>query len=394
MMLSNETKSLIHLSMIPGIGIQTIRALLQAFSSAQKALEATAQELAEVDGLGPQFSRKLTEGRAKVPIDREIELIRTHDCRVITIHDEAYPALLKQIEGHPLLLYIKGELPPENALGIAVVGPRSPTEYGKTIGYQFSHQLATHGVTIVSGLARGIDTCAHRGALEASGRTVAVLGNGLASVYPEENRNLVDEIVKEGALISEFPMTMRPARVNFPRRNRVMSGLTAGTLVVEASEQSGALITARYAAEQGREVFAVPGQIFSKLSRGPHRLIDQGAHLVHTIDDILDAIPRHYQESVSRPPPSAPSEERQSLPTRKGADDIGRPNEPQPAPTPQLQLSTDEQTVLDAVGVPHSHIDEIARTTQLPINKVSGILVMLELKGAVQQLPGKQFAKK
>ena len=394
MMLSNETKSLIHLSMIPGIGIQTIRALLQVFSSAQKALEATSQELAEVDGLGPKLSRKLTEGRAKVPIDREIELIRTHNCRVITIHDEAYPSLLKQIEGGPLLLYTKGELPPENALGIAVVGSRSPTEYGKTISSQLSQQLATRGVTIVSGLARGIDTCAHRGALEAGGRTVAVLGNGLASVYPAENSSLVDEIVKEGALISEFPMTMRPAPVNFPRRNRVMSGLTAGTVVVEASDQSGALITARYAAEQGREVFAVPGQIFSKLSKGTHRLINQGAHLVNTIDDILDAIPHHYQDSTSQSAPSNRPEERQFSPDRKVTDDTGPTNAPKPAPTPQLQLSTDEQMVLDAVAVPHSHIDEIARTTQLPINKVSGILVMLELKGAVQQLPGKQFAKK
>jgi DNA processing protein len=394
MMLSNETKSLIHLSMIPGVGIQTIRALLQVFSSAQNALEATSQELAEVDGLGPQFCRRLTEGRGRVAIDREIQLIRTHNCRVITIHDEAYPPILKQVEGCPLLLYIKGELPPEDTLGIAVVGSRSPTEYGKTISSQLSHQLATHGVTVVSGLARGIDTYAHRGALEANGRTVAVLGNGLASVYPEENKSLVDEIVKDGALISEFPMTMKPKARNFPRRNCVMSGLTAGTLVVEASDRSGALITARFAAEQGREVFAVPGQIFSKLSRGTHRLINQGAHLVNTIDDILDAIPRHYLESVPRPSPSDHPEERQSLPSRKGEDDTVLTNVPKPAPTPQLQLSTDERTVLDAVAAPHSHIDEIARTTQLPINKVSGILVMLELKGAVQQLPGKQFAKK
>ena len=395
MMLSNETKSLIHLSIIPGVGIQTIQALLQAFSSAQNALEATSQELAEVDGLGPHLCRQLTEGRARVPIDREIELIRTHNCRVITIHDEAYPSLLKQIEGCPLLLYIKGELPPEDALGIAVVGSRSPTEYGKTIGYQISHELATHGVTVVSGLARGIDTCAHRGTLEAGGRTIAVLGNGLASpVYPEENRPLVDEIVKDGALISEFPMTMQPIAKNFPRRNRVISGLTVGTLVVEASDRSGALITARHAAEQGREVFAVPGQIDSESSKGTNHLINQGAHLVNTIDDIFDAIPRHYLESSPRPSPADGSKERQPSPSRKAVDDTLRTNVPKPPPTPLPQLSTDEQTVLDAVAHPCSHIDEIARATQLPIGKVLGILVMLELKDVVQQLPGKQFAKK
>ena len=395
-MLSNETKSLIHLSMIRGVGIQTIRCLLQAFSSAQNALEATSQELAEVDGLGTHVCRQLTEGRVQVAIDREIELIRTHNCRVITICDEAYPSLLKQVEGCPLLLYIKGELlPPEDALSIAVVGSRRPTEYGKTISYRLSHQLATHGVTIVSGLARGIDTFAHRGALEASGRTIAVLGNGLASpVYPEDNGPLVDEIVKDGALISEFPMTMQPIAKNFPRRNRVISGLTVGTLVVEASDRSGALITARHAAEQGREVFAVPGQIDSESSKGTNHLINQGAHLVNTIDDIFDAIPRHYLESSPRLSPADGSKERQPSPSRKAVDDTVLTNVPKPPPTPLPPLSTDEQTVLDAVAHPCSHIDEIARATQLPIGKVLGILVMLELKDVVQQLPGKQFAKK
>ena len=395
-MLSNETKSLIHLSMIRGVGIQTIRCLLQAFSSAQNALEATSQELAEVDGLGTHVCRQLTEGRVQVAIDREIELIRTHNCRVITIYDEAYPSLLKQVEGCPLLLYIKGELlPPEDALSIAVVGSRRPTEYGKTISYRLSHQLATHGVTIVSGLARGIDTFAHRGALEASGRTIAVLGNGLASpVYPEDNGPLVDEIVKDGALISEFPMTMQPIAKNFPRRNRVISGLTVGTLVVEASDRSGALITARHAAEQGREVFAVPGQIDSESSKGTNHLINQGAHLVNTIDDIFDAIPRHYLESSPRLSPADGSKERQPSPSRKAVDDTVLTNVPKPPPTPLPPLSTDEQTVLDAVAHPCSHIDEIARATQLPIGKVLGILVMLELKDVVQQLPGKQFAKK
>ena len=393
-MLSADTKSLIHLNLIPGIGNHTIRRLLTAFGSAEKSLAATSEELAQIDGLTPDVRQQLIDGRSRAPLAQELELIEQHQCHVVTINDDTYPPLLKQIDDAPALLYIIGEFPLPDTPSIAIVGSRSPTEYGKTTSKQLSYQLAERDITVVSGFARGIDTCVHRGALEAGGRTVAVFGCGLSIIYPETNRALAAEITESGALISEFPMTMPPRGKNFPRRNRVISGLTLGTLVVEASERSGSLITARHAAEQGREVFAVPGQIFSGVSRGTHSLINQGATLINSVDDLLEALPQDYTQILggqSLEPPSA-----------KQPDKIARPQsvEKRSTPTPQpkakveLNLTPEEQTVLSVMNADSVHIDEITRVTQLPIGKVSSLLVMLELKGIVQQLPGKQFVKK
>ena len=391
-MLSADTKSLIHLNLIPGIGNHTIRRLLAAFGSAEKSIAATSAELAQIDGLTPDVRQQLIDGRSRAPLAQELELIDQHQCHIVTINDDTYPPLLKQIDDPPILLYITGDFPLQHTPSIAIVGSRSPTEYGKTTSQQLSYQLAERGITVVSGFARGIDTCVHRGALEAGGRTVAVFGCGLSIIYPETNRGLAAEIIESGALVSEFPMTMPPRGKNFPRRNRVISGLTLGTLVVEASERSGSLITARHAAEQGREVFAVPGQIFSGRSRGTHSLINQGATLINSVDDLLDALPQNYTQILggeSLEPPAA-----------KQPDKIARPQsvEKRSTPTPQpkanLNLTPDEQTVLAAMDAASVHIDEITRVTQLPIGKVSSLLVMLELKGIVQQLPGKQFVKK
>ncbi len=400
-MLSADTKSLIHLNLIPGIGNHTIRRLLAAFGSAEKSVAATSAELAQIDGLTPDVRQQLIDGRSRAPLAQELELIEQHQCHIVTINDAAYPTLLKQISDPPVLLYIIGEFPLQNAPSIAIVGSRSPTEYGKTTSQQLSHQLAERGITVVSGFARGIDTCVHRGALEGGGRTVAVFGCGLSIVYPETNRALATEIIESGALISEFPMTMPPRGSNFPRRNRVISGLTLGTLVVEASERSGSLITARHAADQGREVFAVPGQIFSNVSRGTHSLINQGATLINSVDDLLDALPRDYTkvlggespEPTRQTPPRMNQDSKRSdkaaplQSTRKGST-------PPSQPKTNLNLTADEQAVMSAIGEESVHIDEITRVTQLPIGKVSSLLVMLELKGIVQQLPGKQFVKK
>ncbi len=412
MMLAAETKSLIHLNLIPGIGNHTIRRLLAAFGSAEKSLAATSQELAQIDGLTPDVRQQLIEGGSRAPLAQELELIQQHQCHIVTINDDSYPPLLTQIDDSPVLLYIIGEFPLQDAPSIAIVGSRSPTEYGKTISQQLSHQLAERGVTIVSGFARGIDTCVHRGALEAGGCTVAVFGCGLSIIYPSTNRALAAEIIKSGALISEFPMTMPPHGNNFPRRNRVISGLTLGTLVVEASERSGSLITARHAAEQGREVFAVPGQIFSDVSRGTHSLINQGATLINSVDDLLDALSQNYTKILGRESPEATLQPPPRLDRgSKRPDKAAHPQSvekkstlaPQPTtkrePNPdkigvQSNLTPDEQAVLSAIDASSVHIDEIIRVTQLPIGKVSSLLVMLELKGIVQQLPGKQFVKK
>ena len=397
-MLAAETKNLIHLNLIPGIGNHTIRRLLAAFGSAEKSIAATSGELAQVDGLTPDVRQHLINGRSRAPLAQELELIQQHQCHIVTINDDAYPSLLKQIDDPPVLLYISGEFPLKDAPSIAIVGSRSPTEYGKTISQQLSHQLAERGVTVVSGFARGIDTCVHRGTLEAGGRTIAVFGCGLSIIYPSANRTLAAEIVESGALISEFPMTMPPRGNNFPRRNRVISGLTLGTLVVEASERSGSLITARHAAEQGREVFAVPGQIFSGVSRGTHSLINQGATLINSVDDLLDALPQNYTTFLGG---ESPQPTRQPSPAKR-PDKVAHPKSvekrstpiPQPKTKTELNLTPDEQTVLSAMDADSVHIDEITRVTQLPIGKVSSLLVMLELKGIVQQLPGKQFVKK
>ena len=396
-MLSAETKNLIHLNLIPGIGNHTIRRLLAAFGSAEKSVAATSEELAQIDGLTPDVRQQLIDGRSRAPLAQELQLIEQHQCHIVTINDDAYPSLLKQIDDPPALLYVIGEFPLQDAPSIAIVGSRSPTEYGKTISQQLSHQLAERGITVVSGFARGIDTCVHRGALEAGGRTVAVFGSGLSIIYPETNRTLATEITESGALISEFPMTMPPRGKNFPRRNRVISGLTLGTLVVEASERSGSLITARHAAEQGREVFAVPGQIFSGMSRGTHSLINQGATLINSVDDLLDALPQDYTGSLGG---ELPEPTRQlpvsNQPGRARPQSVEKRSTPasQPKAKVDLNLTPDEQTVLSAMETDSVHIDEITRVTQLPIGKVSSLLVMLELKGIVQQLPGKQFIKK
>ena len=393
-MLSAETKSLIHLNLIPGIGNHTIRRLLTAFGSAEKSVAATSAELAQIDGLTPDVRQQLIDGRSRAPLAQELELIDQHGCHIVTISDNTYPPLLKQIHDPPVLLYIIGDFSLQDTPSIAIVGSRSPTEYGKTISQQLSHQLAERGITVVSGFARGIDTCVHRGALEAGGHTIAVFGCGLSIVYPETNRTLAAEIVKSGALISEFPMTMPPRGKNFPRRNRVISGLTLGTLVVEASDRSGSLITARHAAEQGREVFAVPGQIFSGVSRGTHSLINQGATLINGVDDLLDALPQDYTQILGGESPEPPSTKQPDKIIRPQAVEKRSTPTPQPGTKVELNLTPDEQTVLSAMDTDSVHIDEITRATQLPIGKVSSLLVMLELKGIVQQLPGKQFVKK
>lgn len=391
-MLAAETKSLIHLNLIPGIGNYTIRRLLASFGSAERSVAATSEELAQVDGLTPDVREQLIDGRSRAPLAQELELIQQHQCHIVTISDDAYPSLLKQIDDPPVLLYIVGKFPIPDTLSIAIVGSRGPTEYGKTTSQQLSQQLAARGITIVSGFARGIDTCVHRGALEAGGDTIAVFGCGLSIIYPEANRALAAEIIESGALVSEFPMTMPPRGANFPRRNRVISGLTSGTLVVEASERSGSLITARHAVEQGREVFAVPGQIFSNMSRGTHSLINQGATLINSVDDLLDALPHNYAQILggkSLEPPSAKQTDKITRP-----QSVEKRSTPTPQPKANLNLTPEEQTVLSAMDADSVHIDEITRVTQLPIGKVSSLLVMLELKGIVQQLPGKQFVKK
>ena len=402
-MLSKETVSLIHLNMIQGVGLKTVQVLRDVFGSAERALQATSEELRKTEQLSPTMRDLLSRKPVQYPIERELELIHEYGCQVVTLYDDAYPSRLKEIDTPPVVLYIRGELTTEDTLSISLVGSRDAKDYGRKVGYRLSYQLAQRGLTVVSGLAKGIDTSAHRGTLEAGGRTIAVMGSGLSFIYPAANSALAEKITASGALISEFPMGVKPKPRNFPRRNRIISGLTLGTVVVEASNRSGALITARLAGEQGREVFAVPGEIFSELSTGTHKLINNGAKLINTVDDLLSELPPYVlnqiqSQSLTASVPDMETESSQEPPVEKPdtkSKAVQPPREvPQPVQsTPPPDLTPDEKTVFDAIKVPASHIDTIVRTTQLPIGQVSSVLLMLELKGIVQQLPGKQFTK-
>jgi DNA processing protein len=276
-----------------------------------------------------------------------------------------FPALLKKIYDPPVVLFVKGEFQAHDETAIAVVGTRAPTEYGKLTAERLTAALVNRGMTIVSGLARGIDTIAHQTALKSGGRTVAVLGSGLDMIYPPENRRLAQEITPHGVIISEYFFGAKPDASNFPRRNRIISGLAPGTLVIEAGETSGALITASAALEQGREVFAVPGSILSPKSLGPNRLIQDGAKLVTSVDDILAELPPQL-DMFSKTPAVA---------------------------SPAIHLTENEQKVLNLLSHEPVHIDQLARQTSMPASQLLAILLDLEFKYALKQLPGKFFIK-
>lgn len=323
-MLTDEVESLIHLNLIQGMDSKTVQQLVNIFGSAVEALETSSEDIqAELKKVGVTAPPGLVQRLLHYELNLELEFIHRYGCSIITLYDEKYPPLLKNIDTPPPVLYVKGELKPEDVHSISVVGPREARDYGSQVSFQLSSQVAKAGLTIVSGLAKGIDACAHRGALDAGGRTIAVLGNGLRHVYPNKHRELAEQIVQSGALISEFPMDIRPERKNFPRRNRIISGLTLGTVVVEAPIKSGSLITAEHAHKQGRKVFAVPDQILSGYSSGCHKLIKNGAILVDTVDDLFTSLSYHIpddipdeQPKIQEPldqgylfePPSVPSE--------------------------------------------------------------------------------------
>ena len=292
---------------------------------------------------------------------------------MMTFQDNHYPENLKAIPDAPVLLYIKGEIKKENNLAIAMVGSRRASFYGLSIAEKLAGQLSELGITIISGMAKGIDAIAHKGALKAKGSTIAVLGNGLSKVYPPENKKLFDEIINSGAVISEFPMTTPPAAYNFPRRNRIISGLSLGVVVVEASNKSGALITSRFALEQGREVFAVPGKVDSPNSQGVHNLIKQGAKLVSNVEDILEEISpqlKHHMKTEHR--------------------ELARRTSTRVLPN---NLSDDELSIYKQIQDDAMHIDEVANQCGFSVPQTMNALLKLELKHLIKQLPGKLFVR-
>lgn len=362
----------IALNMVPGVGPVTYRKLLNHFGTPEQVLSASLHDLMVVPGLSDRIARELVNFGWPNRIDKELDAIAQQQIQLLTWDDEEYPALLKTIFDPPPVLYMKGQLERFRDILIAIVGSRKATTYGRTVAENLSRELAIKGIGVVSGLARGIDSAAHTGALKGGGKTVAVLGCGIDVIYPPENDRLYAEILEQGALLSEFPMHTKPDRGNFPARNRIISGLSLGTVVIEAGRQSGALITADMALEQGRDVFAVPGNITSPSSRGTNRLIKQGAHLVQHADDILHALSLEISQQISTSQPELPF---------------------QAPPSPPLALTADEQRIYDLLSAQPLHIDALTIQSQLPSGKVSATLMMLEMKGAVKQQAGKMFVR-
>ena len=365
------------LNLLPRIGPIRVRRLLERFQSPQQILTAKRRELLEVPGIGEDMAEQIGDWENRIDLAEEKRRIADHDISLVTLDDENYPAALREIHDPPFLLYMKGTLTPADAAAIGVVGSRRTTHYGKEQAKKLSFQLAKAGFTIVSGLARGIDTAAHEAALAANGRTLAVLGSGIGNVYPPENQALADRIAGSGAVLSEFPVLYVPDKQSFPLRNRIVAGLSQGLLVVEAPVRSGSLITANQALEQGRTVFAVPGPIDRPTSEGCHRLIQQGATLVCCAQDIIDELGMEINSLALdfSTEPRYPSQ----MPSGK--------------PQRQLDLSEPERLLLAALTRGDATIDSLADATGIPTGKVSATLLQLELKSLIKQLPGKYFTK-
>jgi len=349
-----ELKYWIAFNRIPGIGRVRFGLLEKHFQSLGDAWQATASALTEA-GLERAVVQRIVAGRPDIDPDAELERLETTGVRALTWNDAAYPARLKEIYDPPPVLYVRGELFEGDEWALAVVGTRRPTPYGRQVAEELSLALAQNGICVVSGLARGIDAIAHRAALETSGRTVAVLACGLDIVYPPEHAKLAREISERGALVSDYPLGTQPRGDYFPRRNRIMSGISLGVLVVEGDVKSGALITARLALEQDREVFAVPGSIFSPQSRGTNSLIQEGAKLVQRVEDVLE--------------------------------ELNLTMVPQQMEMRELMPATDtEAALLRHISKEPLHIDEMCRASGLPVATVSSVLAMMELKGLVRQM--------
>ena len=352
----NDTKYWLGFSLVSGIGPRRVIHLLNQFGDLASAWNASERQL-ERAGLEFRLGRNVAQQRASLDLDAEMNRVDQAGAHIITLGHSHYPSQLRDLSDPPPVIYVRGELLPTDHNALSIVGTRKATHYGRDAAYKLSYALAQHSVTIVSGLAHGIDTAAHEAALDAKGRTIAVLGCGIDQIYPADNRELALKITQNGALISEFPLGTPPEGRNFPRRNRIISSIGLGVLVVEAPEKSGALITANMAAEQGRDVFAVPGNIFNKTSGGSNKLIQEGAKLVMNASDILSELNMTF--------------------TRVQAKTITEKIVPG-SPT--------EARLLEILSADALHVDDIARLSALPIASVTSTLTILELKGLAQKV--------
>lgn len=345
--------------MVKGIGAVRLRTLLDTFGDAQQAWTASSHALRQA-GLSDKLVENLERLRADVSLERVWEDIQSRGIDVLTWEDEGYPTRLRDVDNAPPVLYLRGTINSDDDWAVAIVGTRRATSYGRQVTEKIARELAHNGVTVVSGMARGIDGVAHRAALDAGGRTLAVLGSGVDRIYPPEHRRLAEDIISQGALVSDYPPGTPPEGRNFPPRNRIIAGLSLATVVVEAGKRSGALITSDFALEQGREVFAVPGSVLAPQSRGPNRLIQQGAHpLLH---------PKEILETLEL---SMLTEQRQARTV--------------------LPSNPSEAQIFDVLGYESLHVDEIQVQTGMPIEEVTATLAMMELKGMVRKVGGMRY---
>ncbi len=359
-----DLSSWLTLLAIPGIGPSRFQALVEKFGSPKGVLDASVKQLMQLPRMDEKTALAIKNYRDQSYIKKQLAGIQKHQVQMVGFQDPEYPELLRQIHDPPSFLFVKGDLECLKSESVAIVGTRGPTTYGKITAEKIAREVAARGITVVSGMARGIDSVAHRAVLARGGKTVAVLGCGLDVVYPPENLKLQTKIAQTGALVSEFPMGTSPDAPNFPRRNRIISGLSLGVVVVEAGERSGAILTAKYALDQNREVFAVPGNVNAAKSRGTNALIKRGAKLVQTIEDIIEEL-WPMAPTLFKPPPIAPS----ALP----------------------ELSAEERTVLESLSPKPKHIDKISADAGMTTGKTLSILLSLELSGLVKQLAGKMF---
>lgn len=355
------------LKRILGVGNHIYKLLIEHFNDPSMVFESSIDELTSINGISPKLAGTILNHKKSDALKKEIEDVYKKGYRIITLCDDDYPSLLLKIHDPPPFLYVFGSID-SSINNIAVVGSRKPTGYGMKTTRQLCKELAYCGITVVSGMAKGIDTAAHNGAMDGNGRTIAVLGSGLERIYPRENESIFFKIAENGAVISEFPIYTKPEAYNFPKRNRIISGISLGTVVVEAAKRSGSLITARLAMEQNREVFAVPGNISSFKSAGTHNLIKQGAKLVENTDDILEELSHaiKYRHFLTKHVSSPLADEK-------------------------LDLSKEEKLIVDAIETYPLHIDEIIRKTSIGSGKISSLLLQLELKGIIDKSAGNFF---
>lgn len=358
----------LQLVLVSGVGPLIRQRLIAQFGSVERVLAAGSGELQSVSGVGSTLAKRIVEARDNVDVDEQLEIARANNVQILLDSHADYPPLLKEIHDPPGVLFVRGTLLPGDRLAVAIVGTRHASRYGLKQAATIAASLARSGITVVSGMARGIDSAVHRATLEAGGRTIAVLASGVLAPYPPENVGLADEIAAQGCLVSEAAPTMPPISGMFPQRNRIISGLTLGTIVVEAADRSGALITARHAWEQNREVFAVPGPIDSRLSQGPHRLIRDGAKLVSSIDDVLEELGPLAHES-----------------RRDDGTTIRVPAE--------VTLNEIEQKVLQAIEPKGSLIDDVTQSSGLPVHRVLSTLHVLEMRSLIRRVSGNRVAR-